>query len=586
MPTTFANTIDGNPIYAARSTADKDGNQIDTTYAKSASLATVATSGEYDDLSNKPLIPAAQVNSDWNAASGVAQILNKPSLATVATSGDYDDLTNKPSIPAAQVNSDWNASSGVAEILNKPTLATVATTGAYSDLTGTPTIPDGVPTVTSSDDGKVLTAAYSGGVGSYAWATAGGGSSNVEIVDETDISTRFPTYNDLVTEIANGKYFIIKSTNAITSMTDYYCLAQVYTTNVCFAYANTSDGKVSYNWTLFIRNSNGIPTVSKYSWSSDKFKHNEWVDTNHSQYVPLGTYTEGYVLAAPMSSTTVYLYKCILGYTESSSSVAPGSDTTHWQRTYLQDVLNSASSFTQVQANWTESDNTSPSYIQNKPTLATVATSGSYNDLSNTPTIPDGVPPVTSSDDGKVLTADYTGGVASYSWETPSGGGTSLFEAVYGTTTYAEVAAAVTDKKIVYCKVPQSGTLARMAFLAYLNPGSSSSNFFEFQYYRSLSSKSYSNQMDEVFIYTLSNAESNQWSTTSRNVSAKIVAGTNMNYTYSSGTLKLNAPASGNMLSVTNNTMNVTTTAGITDIQKVSALPANPVSTVLYLIEE
>lgn len=44
-------------------------------------------------------IPAAQVNSDWNAVSGVAQILNKPNLATVATSGSYNDLSNKPTIP-------------------------------------------------------------------------------------------------------------------------------------------------------------------------------------------------------------------------------------------------------------------------------------------------------------------------------------------------------------------------------------------------------------------------------------------------------------------------------------------------------
>lgn len=56
-------------------------------------LATVATSGSYSDLSNKPSIPAAQVNSDWNASSGVAQILHKPSLGTasakdVPTSGD------------------------------------------------------------------------------------------------------------------------------------------------------------------------------------------------------------------------------------------------------------------------------------------------------------------------------------------------------------------------------------------------------------------------------------------------------------------------------------------------------------------
>ena len=66
---------------------------------------------------------------------------NAQALATVATSGSYNDLTDKPTIPAAQVNSDWNAVSGVEQILNKPSLATVATSGNYSDLSGTPTIP-------------------------------------------------------------------------------------------------------------------------------------------------------------------------------------------------------------------------------------------------------------------------------------------------------------------------------------------------------------------------------------------------------------------------------------------------------------
>jgi hypothetical protein len=45
-------------------------------------------------------------------------------------------------------------------------------------------------------------------------------------------------------------------------------------------------------------------------------------------------------------------------------------------------------------------------------------------------------------------------------------------------------------------------------------------------------------------------------------------------------------PSAGNMLSVTNSTLNVTTTAGITDVQVVSALPASPVATVLYIIPE
>ena len=108
-------------------------------------LAEVATSGSYNDLSDKPTIPAAQVQSDWAQAdsSAVDYIKNKPSLSEVATSGDYEDLTNKPTIPAAQVQSDWaqTNSSSVDFIKNKPNLATVATSGSYNDLSDKPTIP-------------------------------------------------------------------------------------------------------------------------------------------------------------------------------------------------------------------------------------------------------------------------------------------------------------------------------------------------------------------------------------------------------------------------------------------------------------
>lgn len=53
--------------------------------ADTTSLAAVATSGSYEDLSDKPSIPAEQVNADWNATSGKAQILNKPTIPTVPT---------------------------------------------------------------------------------------------------------------------------------------------------------------------------------------------------------------------------------------------------------------------------------------------------------------------------------------------------------------------------------------------------------------------------------------------------------------------------------------------------------------------
>lgn len=87
---------------------------------------------------------AAQVNSDWNSTTGLSKILNRPTLATVAmtgqagdltglatvaTTGAYTDLTSKPTIPAAQVNSDWNAVSGLAQILNKPSIPAAMTVG-------------------------------------------------------------------------------------------------------------------------------------------------------------------------------------------------------------------------------------------------------------------------------------------------------------------------------------------------------------------------------------------------------------------------------------------------------------------------
>lgn len=101
--------------------------------ADSADLATVATSGSYNDLSNKPTIPAAQVNSDWNANSGVAQILNKPTLATVATSGSYNDLSNLPTIPTVN--------NATLTIQKNGTTVKTFTANASSNVTANITVP-------------------------------------------------------------------------------------------------------------------------------------------------------------------------------------------------------------------------------------------------------------------------------------------------------------------------------------------------------------------------------------------------------------------------------------------------------------
>ena len=82
---------------------------------------------------------STQVQSDWAETNteSVSYIKNKPTLSIVATSGNYDDLLNKPTIPDAQVNSDWNASSGISQILNKPEMITQTLT--FVDENGTET---------------------------------------------------------------------------------------------------------------------------------------------------------------------------------------------------------------------------------------------------------------------------------------------------------------------------------------------------------------------------------------------------------------------------------------------------------------
>ncbi len=76
-------------------------------------------------IKNKPS-SGTQVQADWTEADNTspAYIKNKPSLATVATTGSYNDLTDKPTIPAAQIQSDYaqTNSSAVDFIKNKPIL--------------------------------------------------------------------------------------------------------------------------------------------------------------------------------------------------------------------------------------------------------------------------------------------------------------------------------------------------------------------------------------------------------------------------------------------------------------------------------
>lgn len=85
-------------------TAAAIANKVDKEDGKGLS------SNDYTDAEKSKLASIADgaevnVQADWNATSGDAFIKNKPSLHKVATSGSYNDLANKPTIPAAVTES-------------------------------------------------------------------------------------------------------------------------------------------------------------------------------------------------------------------------------------------------------------------------------------------------------------------------------------------------------------------------------------------------------------------------------------------------------------------------------------------------
>lgn len=186
-----------------------DGSDGTSTYAETGDLATVATSGNYSDLTNKPTIGNATLTITQNSSSvgtftanattnksidiatptktsdltndgsdGTSTYAEASSLSAVATSGNYSDLTNTPTIGDATLtikqnntslgtftaNATTNASvnittptktsdltndgsNGSSTYVEASGLSTVATSGSYTDLTNKPTIGDATLTI-------------------------------------------------------------------------------------------------------------------------------------------------------------------------------------------------------------------------------------------------------------------------------------------------------------------------------------------------------------------------------------------------------------------------------------------------------
>lgn len=129
-----------------------DGN---TTLPKQGAIGT----GLSWDGSTLSATAQAQVNADWSAASGVAQILNKPTLF----SGAYGDLSGVPSTftPASHTHAASDITSGTLDDARIPSLAISKTTGLQAALDGKLTTPTGSVAQYVAGNGSVASRSFS-----------------------------------------------------------------------------------------------------------------------------------------------------------------------------------------------------------------------------------------------------------------------------------------------------------------------------------------------------------------------------------------------------------------------------------------
>ena len=281
-------------------------------------LAAVAYSGSYNDLTDKPTLFSGNYND----------LTDKPTLPTNVSDLDNDaGYITQEQIPA-QVNADWNATSGPAQIMNKPTIPTVPTniSAFFNDMGYITAIPDSLGGISIESD-PIFSA----------W--------NKDYNDLTNRPDLFSgNYNDLTNKPVNadfGQGIVRTTVNNTAGATD---IAVPFT-----GYAAVTGGVVSLSFkravpaeaTLNINNQGAKPILYK------------------------GTaLTAGVIKAGD---------RCLFMYNSTTDSY------------YL---LSNDRWGADIDGLATVAHTGSYNDLTDKPNLAPVATSGNYNDLTNTPTIP------------------------------------------------------------------------------------------------------------------------------------------------------------------------------------------------------
>lgn len=408
---------------------------------------------------------------------------------------DYDELTNKPSIEGNELVGDSSLEDiGVTDAIEEaleeytPTsdLAEVAFTGDYEDLENTPTPP--------------VTHFYRHG--------SGGIDDPFPFYNDADFTDQ-TTYQQFEDAILSGPVQVFYEYDASAYMIgDVEMMNAEVGSNIVFWVSGEKERQV-FRW-MSTDSAPVLESIESYSYQPD------WSvsDSNSFAYIR----NKPTIPAAQVNSDW-----------NANSGVA--------------EILNKPTIPTVNNATLTIAQNgtSAGTFTANASSDTTISlTDTTYSDFSGATSSTAGahglVPAPSAGDEGKALHGDGT-------WQDTTA---KLVEMSYGeSNAWAKFIAAYRAGSIVYCRAssnsdPGTGTQGRKAFMAYVNNADNPTEV-EFQYVRSVSSKTSSQPVDQVFVYKLTSTSGGTWTVQSRNMAPKLAAGTNTTVSYSNGTYTINA---------------------------------------------